>query len=436
MKKGCLRVLVLVWLIATATVLAGCGNGSPSANDYNGVPGVSGSAGEESGWNDMLVCSAGPPPGSTVTQQYGLVSAVFVENSNGTDDGVLRLIASMAAHGYQFYRTEAIPWGMIGASDVVLLQINAQWAERGGTNTDLISSVISAVLAHPCGFEGEIIVADNGQAQFGSDWQGGSLDWSHPNSACRTMSTLDVIMYYQAQGYRITGSLWDEFTRVRVEEFSEGDYRDGFVVEDYIRATGLEVSYPKFTTEFGTHVSFREGIWDSEAGQFDRGRLVIINMPVLKSHFLLQQTGAVKNSMGTTSDMLTQTRAHNSVVLGGMGTQMAYTRMPVLNIMDMIWVGPDRGPEVRYDRAVEVNMIAASIDPVALDVWTTIHVLMPEAERFPGGRAAPMDPHGTIPGTFGFWLRLSLAEMVEAGYGFTMYEEDMLVVDNSSANYY
>ena len=363
----------------------------------------------------------------------GVVSAIFVETSDGTDDGVARLIASMQAYGLYLYKAEDSPDGLIASNDVVLLQINAQWAERGGTNTDLIARVIEAILAHPDGFTGEVIVADNGQAQHGSGGQGGSLDWPQANSACRSQSTLDVIRAFGAQGHRVTGSLWDDFTTVRVEEFSEGDYTDGFVVEDFLRSTGLEITYPKFTTEFGTHVSFRHGIWDGES--YDTDRLRVINMPVLKSHGLFGQTGAVKGYMGTTSDRQTRGhtlvpagRAHFSVGTGGMGTQMVYTRMPILNIMDMIWIAPDGGPSSRYNTAVEINMIAASLDPVALDVWTTNHVLMPEAERLRGRRPDSMDPLGTEPGTFGHWLRLSLNEMLAAGYVFTMDENEMLVI--------
>ena len=353
--------------------------------------------------------------------EYFTGSLVFIETSNGLDDGVERLLASMEAHGQCFYE-------MITADSVVLIKINAQWDQRGGTNTDLIARTIEAILAHPDGFTGEIIVADNGQAQFGSAGRGGSLDWQQANSACREQSTLDVIRSFQARGYRVTGVLWDEFTTVRVSEFADGDYRDGFVVEDEVRSTGLEITYPKFTTEFGTHVSFREGIWDGEEGEYDHDRLKVINMPVLKSHSWLQQTGVVKNYMGVVSDRLTRGRAHNSVATGGMGTQMVYTRMPVLNILDMIWVGPDRGPASSFISAVEVNLIGASIDPVALDVWATRHVLIPEAERVPGGRAASMDPQGTEPGTFGHWLRLSLHEMLEAGYEFTMDEAEIFAI--------
>ena len=351
-----------------------------------------------------------------------VVSTVFIEETNGLDDGILRLIASMENAGQSFY-------DLIAADDVVLIKINAQWAERGGTNTDLIARLVEAILAHPNGFEGEIIIADNGQLQFGSHGNGGSLDWALANSACRTQSTLDVINLFRDQGYRVTGVLWDKFTTNRVETFSYGDYADGFIVEDNIRSTGLEITYPKFTTEFGTHVNFRRGIWNGD--EYDHGRLKVINMPVLKSHMIFQQTGAVKNYMGVVSDRLTQRRAHNSVGVGGMGTQMVYSRMPVLNIVDMIWIGPDRGPASSFAAAAETNLVAASTDPVAVDVIVTRYVLMPEAERVPGARAAAMDPAGTEPGTFGFWLRLSLNEMLTAGYNFTMDYNEIVVVRGS-----
>ena len=203
---------------------------------------------------------------------------------------------------------------------------------------------------------------------------------------------------------------------------------DGFVVEDTIRSTGLEISYPKFTTEYGTRVSFKEGIWDTNTGTYNSEKLKVINMPVLKSHGGFQVTGAVKNYMGVPSDNLTSRRAHNSVGRGGMGTQMAETRVPVLNIMDMIWIAPDSGPRSLYSTAVQINKIAASLDPVALDYWASKNILMPEAVKLPGGRSASMNPDATEPGTFGHWLRLSMNELHRAGIWATMTESEIMVV--------
>ena len=368
------------------------------------------------------------------TSPGGIVSEVFVEDTTGTDGGVGRLIRSMQGRSLEFYKTAAAPAGLIAANDIVLLKINSQWAERGGTNTDLIRDVIQEVLNHPEGFSGEIIVADNGQAQFGSSGTGGSLDWERANAEDRGQSALDVIRSFQVSGQRVTGVLWDGFTRLRVKEFNSGDMRDGFVVEDAVSSTGIAVSYPKFTTEFATHVSFKEGIWDPASLSYNSESLKVINMPVLKSHSQYQVTAAVKSYMGVPSDMLTRSggRAHNSIATGGLGTLMAQTRKPVLNILDMIWIGPDRGPSVSYNAAVRINKIAASVDPFALDSWAATNVLIPEAAKLPGGRARAMDPAGGEPGTFGYWMHLSMDELHKAGIAATMNPDEILVIQNGN----
>ncbi|MCL2400705.1 MAG: hypothetical protein FWC91_13295, partial [Defluviitaleaceae bacterium] len=76
---------------------------------------------------------------NTILYDDGITSIIFVQDTNGLDDGVLRLLSSMDANGQPFYQSNDIPHGMIASDDVVLLQINVQWAERGGTNTDLIA---------------------------------------------------------------------------------------------------------------------------------------------------------------------------------------------------------------------------------------------------------------------------------------------------------
>ncbi|MCL2721214.1 MAG: DUF362 domain-containing protein [Treponema sp.] len=357
----------------------------------------------------------------TAVAPLQFISAIFVEDTDGTDDGVKRLVRSMQGYGIDFYK-------LIAPDDVVILKINCQWAERGGTNTDLIRSVIQVIAEHPDGFTGEIIVADNGQGQFGSDRRGGSLSWANANSADRRQSVMDVVRIFQNRGHRVTGVLWDEFTSVRVQEFRAGDTRNGFVVEDTIHSTGLEISYPKFVTEYGTNVSFKEGIWNTNTQNYASEKLKVINMPVLKSHGGFYVTGAVKNYMGTPSDRLTNRRAHNSVGTGGMGTQMVHTRLPVLNIMDMIWIGVERGPSSSYSGAKQINKIAASLDAFALDYWASKNILIPEVEKLPGARAAAMNPDGTEPGTFGYWLRLSMNELEKAGIWATMDEGNILVV--------
>lgn len=353
-------------------------------------------------------------------------SMIFVKtNTDGTGDGFEQLVTLMGNHGTQFYRTGSGD-GLIGRDDVVLMKINSQWDERGGTNTDLLKSIIQAVLRHPEGFRGEVVVSDNGQAQFGAKGSGGSLDWEDNNARDRSQSVQRVVDEI-ARTHRVSTVLWDTFTSAAVKEYSAGDYGDGFVVLPRMSRTGARISYPKFKTRYGTHVSFKEGIWDDGARKYDSDGLKVISVPVLKAHSGYQVTACVKHYMGTTSDKLTAHDSHTAIAKGFMGTQMAGTRPPVLNVLDAIWINPVRGPRAPYSQAVEKRMVAASTDPVALDVWAAKNVLMPAAKEAGKMDYAVMDPAANEAGTFGQWLRLSMNEMLSAGMAVTMDEDRIKV---------
>ncbi|MDR2102830.1 MAG: DUF362 domain-containing protein [Treponema sp.] len=381
------------------------------------------SAGDEK--NSLLLASL-PSGGGDFSQTLPAAGAgpvIFLkENTDGADDGPARLLSGIEP---SFYK-QGDNRGLIGNEDVVLIKINSQWDERGGTNTDLLKGLIEYILNHPGGFTGEIIIADNGQSMFGSRRSGGSLDWENTNSRDKTQSAQDVADYFDRQGRRVSGVLWDRMTRTQVAEFDTGDNRDGFVVEEGVQSTGLVVSYAKFTTKYGTRVSFKRGVW--EGGRYDTDKLKVINAPVLKGHGQYQVTGAMKSYMGTPSNSLTNMAPHNSVGRGGMGTQMAKTRFPVITILDMIWITPDGGPNAPYSRAVQKNMIAASVDPVALDYWASKNVLMPAARAAGNRRYTSMDADGKEPGSFGYWLRLSMAELQKGGYPVTMDAERITLV--------
>ena len=358
-----------------------------------------------------------------------------VRGTNGNDGGVATLIALMAEHGTRFYRSVESgaargPHGLIGPADVVLVKINCQWDQRGGTNTDLLRALIQSIVDHPDGFTGEVIVADNGQAQYGPGGNGGSMDWSWSNAEDRSQSVQDVVDRF-GESHRVSTFLWDEITRTEVSEYDQGDMDDGYIVLDESSPTsGAVVAYPKFRTEHGTYVSFRHGIWDPTRGAFDSDRLILINLPVLKPHMIFGVTGCIKHYMGVTSDALTRAagaRAHDSVGTGGMGTEIAGTRFPTLNLLEAIWtsLAPGVGPQVRYADATEVGVIAASTDPVALDYWGAKYILT-QGARARGVRSTDsLDPDSRR--SFATWLRLSMDELAAAGHQVTVDEARMNV---------
>ena len=362
-----------------------------------------------------------------------------VTGTNGADNGVDRLIDLMADNDQAFYRSskEMVaqgPEGFIGTNDVVLIKVNSQWGERGGTNTDLVSSIIRVLLDHPDGWKGEIIVADNGQAQYGGAGRGGSLDWRLNNALQKEQSVQDVVDMY-ATNFKVSTCLWDKFTSNVVQEFTEEDNEDGYVVNTkVISTTGTIVSYPKFTTPYGTPVSFKWGIYKPEIDDYDVDKLKVINMPVLKTHMIYGVTAAIKNYMGVPSDKLTAGlgyRAHRTVGDGGMGSLMAQTRVPTLNILDAIHINaiPKDGPKTPYDHATETNIIAASKDPVAIDYWSSKNLLCVVCEEN-GDETSTMDPDNTAKKEFGYWLTASMDELNAEGWGFTRDPSKIIVYVN------
>ena len=360
-----------------------------------------------------------------------------VTGTDGVDDGVERLLGQMAGNGFKFYNSLKVtrlggPEGLISADDVVIIKVNSQWDQRGGTNTDLVMSIIQAIVDHPDGFRGEVVVADNGQAQYGAQGRGGSLDWASSNAQNRGQSIVDVVNGFKPT-FRVSAYLWDMITTSVVSEYADGDSEDGYVVSTKVAASTSSISaYPKFRTEYGTMISFRHGVYVAADNDYDAGKLKVISVPVLKTHMIYGVTGAVKHYMGVTSDKLTSSlgySAHGSVGRGGMGTLMAQTRVPDLNILDAIYVNarPEAGPRTTYDDASEVNVISASTDPVALDYWAAKHILSAVCEANEWGEMSSMDPDNTQSGEFGDWLRLSMEELNAAGYGFTCDEDRISV---------
>lgn len=358
-------------------------------------------------------------------------SDIFVvDATSGSDIDIDELINLMGSHGLLFYKSPVEGLnrgsaGLVARDDVIIIKINSQWSERGGTNTDLLKALIQAILRHPDGFMGEIIVADNGQNR-------GSLAWSKSNAENLSQSVQKVAGLFTGS-YKVSTYLWDRITMKRVKEYHEGDMEDGYIVNTTVNPrTGLMVSYPKFKTKFGTHVSFKLGIWDSQRRGYDSERLKVINVPVLKSHSGFGVTACVKHYMGVVSNGLTAERgasSHQTVGRGGMGTEMAETRFPTLNILDAIWVNaiPKAGPGTPYTFATRVNVVAASTDPIALDYWASKYILLKVAKLNGHSNVNSMDPDNTGSDSFGHWLRASMQEIRKSGYQATLEESYMNV---------
>jgi uncharacterized protein (DUF362 family) len=351
-------------------------------------------------------------------------SDIFVVNgTTGKYEDLKQLITLMDFNGVKFYWSEeenitSGPEGLIAKDDVVLIKVNCQWDERGGTNTDLLKALIQTIINHPKGFTGEIIVADNGQGR-------GRLDWENNNAEDESLSAQDVVNMF-SDSFNVSTFLWDTIRQNEVNEYLSGDPNDGYVVNGTTDSeTGIRVSYPKFQTAYGTYVSFKMGVWNPSTENYQQERLKIINVPVLKTHSTYGVTASVKHYMGVVSQSLTG--AHSTVDRGGMGTEMVETRYPVLNILDAIWINPTplNGPSTSYREATRINVLIASTDPIALDYWAAKHLLMQTFNLKGTGSTNTIDPDNPADRSFGNWLELSMNEILSAGHQVTKDEDQM-----------
>jgi hypothetical protein len=332
------------------------------------------------------------------------------------------LVEMMGAHGLKLYRSDlasmiAGPDGIIGSDDVVVIKVNYQWPERGGTNVDLLRGLVRRIVEHPDVFEGEVVVCENTQFQ-----SSGNFDRDDNNAQDQGLSPHDVVVAFQAQGYRVSHHDWRTIRSNEVEEYSTGDLADGYILYPYDTAVQGMVSYPKFRTAYGTRISLEQGVW-TEAGGYDRDRLKFINVPVLKSHHAVYgATALVKNYMGVVTNSLS-TNSHAAVRRGILGSLLGTLQPADLNILDAIWINanPNDGPWTSYGNATRTDRLVATLDPVAGDIWAVKNILIPAflmngySPPWPYPSADPDDPASA----YREYLDNSMSHMLAAGYAVT-----------------
>jgi hypothetical protein len=290
--------------------------------------------------------------------------------------GLDSLLSLLSQHGSYFYKSnQSLPWcdtsGMIGKNDVVLIKVNAEWPERGMTNTDVLKGLIARIVAHPDTFSGEVCLVENGQWRFA--WSYSLNNAEDPNQSMQA-----VMNYFANQGHHVTGFNWTSIgygsNNRWVQEYDQGDTLNGYVKED---SSGM--TYAKFKTSYGTRISTRMGIWDG--ANYDNDRIKFINVPVLKSHTLMGVSASIKHYIGFLSyRAIGSSSMHNQVITSGLlGVNMGKARFPDLNIIDATWVSAEitTGPSAPNNMCTRLNTLLASKDPVAVDYIAGKNILRP-----------------------------------------------------------
>jgi Domain of unknown function (DUF362) len=321
--------------------------------------------------------SAPPPPPNPVKNPLFRVSQIPDQALTAADHhlGVDALFDVMGRNGLKFFRTSASGTenganGLIAADDVVLIKVNAQWKYRGCTNSDLVRGLIRRILDHPDGFQGEVVLVENGQGR-------GSL-------ACDTSASYgnsDVHANAENDQHSFLWLVNSLFQDARVSAYLFDPIRGTFVGDSDHTTAGYRtlenVSYPCFTTAGGRRVELKKGIW---TGTAFADNLKLINVPVLKHHDVggSEITGALKHMYGLVSMSDGQSDFRHYEGLGETtGKMMGLVHTPVLNIMDAIWVSQGALEGYPASATTRTNQIVASQDPVALDWWTARYILYP-----------------------------------------------------------
>lgn len=328
----------------------------------------------------------------------GEKSQVFGVHGCPIHDGEIRhsgldtLLGLLADHGVKFYRTGSDhPWGgpdgIIEPNDVVLIKVNCQWKCRGTTNTDVVRGLIYRILQHPDGFDGEVIIFENGQGQGSFDgdpdaW-GSYESWPEidngvwVNAEEQNILTVDYLVNTVFKDDPVTSYLLDP---IRSTFLTDLDH----ATEGYRRVS--DVSYPCFTSAGGNRIELREGLWNGSG--YD-SNVKLINVPVLKTHGGTGITGVLKHTYGILSmaDGNSGIR-HYSQSGTQCGKMWSLVRAPDLNILDCIWVSYESLSGYPPETTFRTNILLAGFDPVALDYHASKYVLLPLG----GSRANEHDP--------------------------------------------
>jgi hypothetical protein len=337
--------------------------------------------------------------------------------------GLDRLVALMGQDGLKLYRSDTVsplsgPDGIVAAGDTVIIKINYQWPERGGTNTDLLRGLIRRLVDHPDGFTGQVVVCEN--SQFNPI---DGFDRSTNNAQDHTLSPHDVVVVFQSQGYNVCHYDWTTIRNTQVTEYSQGNTTDGYIVGSYDAQLQGRVSYPKFRTSSDTYISLKYGIWNVATSTYDRQHLKLINVPVLKSHHSTYgATVSVKHFMGVVTGNLS-TNSHTSIARGILGAVMGEVQIPDLNIIDSVWINanPNSGPQTTYAGATRRDELVASRDPVAADIWSVKNILIPAflANGYKPPWPSPSADPDIPTSAFRTYLDNSMNRILAAGYSVT-----------------
>lgn len=297
---------------------------------------------------------------------------------------------------------------------VVVVKPNVQWWNQGAPHLGVLRRIVDSIMSRPGGFAGEVVIAENCHRGAEPDKSAGWSRMFSRNSVdgLRHMGDL-VVELKKRYGNRFSVRHWVDVDAGAGRVFHAGE-GTGYVYCDGtggvpLLACGNDqhgekkrrtiMTYPIFTTDRGTVIDFKHGVW--KGGGCTDQPVRFINMAALNHHSTYcGMTSAIKNYLGVV-DLSGGADPQKGGRLCGdyynfhsfpfdhwgegpqpgmlgrsVGTFMATVRRADLNITTAEWVGlvSRVNPPVARTRAV-----LASVDPVALDYHAAKYILFPHS---------------------------------------------------------
>ena len=227
---------------------------------------------------------------------------------------------------------------VVGADDLVIVKVSAQWWNQGMTNVAAVRRLIEHVIEQP-GWKGEVVVFENTHFRFldraeNDPTRGLSRAWTRPSDANVDVpgwsSLGDLIPYFTSRGAPVSfvglvdggasalsGDPWfDPDHKHGVYGGDErgpigaGELRDGYhwdfgktftLARSWFRDAQTPMTWPRFTSpRTGDVIDLRDGVLrrDGQRLVATGRKLTFINMTTANEHGSTGFTGACKSPMG------------------------------------------------------------------------------------------------------------------------------------------
>ncbi|MBX3221845.1 MAG: DUF362 domain-containing protein [Labilithrix sp.] len=326
---------------------------------------------------------------------------------------------------------------VVGADDVVIVKVSAQWWNQGMTNVAAVKRLVEHVLELP-GFAGEVIVFENTHFRL-ADGSGLSRAWRRPSERNVDVPGWtglgDLIGHFRDRGAPVSfvglvdagpSALADDAWHDPTHELgtyggdgrgpiAPGETRDGYrwdferafrMPRSWVDEVRTPLTWPRFTSpRTGLVVDLADGVHRRDGDRLvpaDR-KLVWINMTTANEHAATGFTGACKSTMGVVDMSAGALGTHplasgyTSVHYCGRGSPGATWRMagplaqlardvrsPDLVLLVAEWVAfePAGWDQERADlrhaeeTCLRTRTIVAGTDPVAIDTWAVKNLMM------------------------------------------------------------